>query len=91
MLAFEIHGWIEVGDRVWVGTCLPQDIDSLGDLVGQLVRLTRKEKARAFEVIGTEPPIPDHLPPYRKGEEVALVIKKPDADALARALERSVA
>lgn len=74
--SFEVEEWYRMPpDRAMAGVDLFDDRQSLDVFVGTAVRLTRSGRAKVFMVVGVEPPLPQHMPPYRRGERIGLVVQ----------------
>lgn len=71
----EIYEMPTVGAATFmVGVDLAADLPSLSALEGTQVKLVYKDRATVTVVQRVEPPLPDHLPPYRQGERIGLVV-----------------
>jgi hypothetical protein len=58
-----------------VGVDLHAEVPSLAALVGTPVRLKYKDRERVTVIEQVEPPVPNHLPPYRAGERIGIRVR----------------
>lgn len=72
METFDILEWYQLrrGEAV-AGVDLPRDYASLSEISGD-VTLRIGDRSRRVRVLRVEPPMVEHLPPYRRGERIAL-------------------
>lgn len=79
MLTFdvrEIYPMPYVGPSTYmVGVDLHDELPTLGNLVGTQVKLLYKDRATVTKIIQVAPPNPDHIPPYRKGERIGVMVE----------------
>lgn len=76
MREFDILEWygIDAG-RASVGVDLSEDATTLDDLFLRFVTLRRGERSKLVKVVNVEYPIPRHMPPYRRGERIGLIVE----------------
>lgn len=79
MLTFnvrEIYPMPYVSDRTYmVGVDLHDEVPTLGNLAGTQVKLLYKDRVTVTKIIQVAPPNPDHIPPYRQGERIGLMVE----------------
>jgi len=62
-------------DAYMMGVDLGEDMPSIAALVGTPVKLLYKGRERVTQIYAVSPPLPDHLPPYKRGERIGIAVK----------------
>lgn len=89
---FDILEWYQLRrGEAMVGVDLPHEFASLSEIKGE-VTLRIGDRSRRVRVLHVEPPMIEHLPPYKRGERIALHVEfeeTPDGPSLGFVSDRS--